>query len=567
MQLPKINNPQLLRIASSYWQWRMLWIATTSLFAVLGLVYVVFLKSDTWVASQALIVRDEANGAVMRLGRFESQTEMKAAQETILEMARNPQVLHDALSALGREPSWTDWLVGERPPTTSEIDDLARNGIQVRAPRGAELGTTEVIYLDVKNESPQRALKLNQAVCDALIDRLQQIRQTRAEGILAELRTTKETAQEQLLRATERLTKMETMAGADLSDLRGMTDSNSGGSGTRQVLDAIKAELRQAELQLHQIQIDLKLAMDSHQNPDQLLLTPSTLVNSQAGLKTLRDGLASATITTSQMKGRYTSTHPLVVASLQAETNIREQLRNELELSIQTLRKDSEIASERVKKLNSQRSQLESRLQNIAHIRADYANVASEVKSRNQQLQESERELVQAQASRDAALTSSLITRLDKPQLGEKPIGPGRSTILAAATVSGLFFGLGVVFLLAPLDGGANYGRRRFDYSGLAGRRATDRDLPAESQTETQVTPATSSRRSEAPPKATTPGTVDRRGAAPGHPTEIAIPNWAQPLQVTQKLAGVFEAWKNSQKPIQPVPRPESKSRSSEHTV
>lgn len=567
MQLPKINNPQLVKIASSYWQWRMLWIATTSGFAALGLIYVVFLKTDTWVASQALIVRDEANGAVMRLGRFESQTEMKAAQETILEMARNPQVLHDALTALGREPSWTDWLVGERPPTTSEIDDLARNGIQVRAPRGAELGTTEVIYLDVKNESPQRALKLNQAVCDALIDRLQQIRQTRAEGILAELRTTKETAQEQLLRATERLTKMETMAGADLSDLRGMTDSNSGGSGTRQVLDAIKAELRQAELQLHQIQIDLKLAMDSHQNPDQLLLTPSTLVNSQAGLKTLRDGLASATITTSQMKGRYTSTHPLVVASLQAETNIREQLRNELELSIQTLRKDSEIASERVKKLNSQRSQLESRLQNIAHIRADYANVASEVKSRNQQLQESERELVQAQASRDAALTSSLITRLDKPQLGEKPIGPGRSTILAGATVSGLFFGLGVVFLLAPLDGGASYGRRRFDYSGLAGRRATDRDPTAESRTATQETPATGSRRSEAPPKATTPGTVDRRGAAPVHSTEIETPNWAQPLQVTQKLAGVFESWKNSQKPIQPVPRPESKSRSSDHTV
>ncbi|MEZ6078859.1 MAG: hypothetical protein R3C56_25240 [Pirellulaceae bacterium] len=546
----------------------MLWIATTSGFAALGLIYVVFLKTDTWVASQALIVRDEANGAVMRLGRFESQTEMKAAQETILEMARNPQVLHDALTALGREPSWTDWLVGERPPTTSEIDDLARNGIQVRAPRGAELGTTEVIYLDVKNESPQRALKLNEAVCDALIDRLQQIRQTRANGILAELRTTKETAQEQLLRATERLTKMETLAGADLSDLRGMTDSNSGGSGTRQVLDAIKAELRQAELQLHQIQIDLKLAIESHQNPDQLLLTPSTLVNSQAGLKTLRDGLASATIATSQMKGRYTSTHPLVVASLQAETNIREQLRNELELSIQTLSKDSEIASERVKKLNSQRAQLESRLQNIAHIRADYANVASEVKSRNQQLQESERELVQAQASRDAALTSSLITRLDKPQLGEKPIGPGRSTILAGATVSGLFFGLGVVFLLAPLDGGASYGRRRFDYSGLAGRRATDRDLPAESRTTTQVAPATGSRRSEDPhPNATTPGTVDRRGAAPVHSTEIKSPNWAQPLQVTQKLAGVFESWKNSQMPIQPVPRPESKSRSSEHIV
>ncbi len=575
MQLPKISNPQLVRIAGSYWQWRLLWIATTGVFAALGLFYVVFLKSDIWVASQALMVRDEANGAVMRLGRFESQTEMKAAQETILEMARNPQVLHDALTALGREPTWTAWLLGERPPTASEIDNLGRNGIQVRAPRGAELGTTEVIYLDVKNESPERALKLNRAVCDALVDRLQQIRQARADGVLAELNTAQETAQAQLRSATERLTEMETQAGADLSDLRGMTDSNSGGSGTRQVLDAIKSELRQADLQLQQIEIDLKLAIASHQKPDQLLLTPSSLVNSQAGLKTLRDGLANATITTSQMKGRYTSTHPLVIASLQAETNLREQLRNELGLSIQTLSKDRDIALERVNKLNLQGSQLEARLEKIARIRADYSNVASEVKSRNEQLQESERELVQAQASRDAALTSSLITRLDEPQLGEKPIGPGRSTILAGATVSGLFFGFGIVFLLAPLDGQASYGRRKFDYSGLAGRRASDRDLALESQPATQATPRAASRRSDDSQSISTPSDLadpavsadQRRGAASVQSADSELPNWAQPLQVTRKLAGVFEAWKSSQKPIQPVPRPESKSRQSEHTV
>ena len=575
MQLPKIDNPQLVKIAGSYWQWRMLWITTTGVFAILGLIYVVFLKSDTWVASQALIVRDEANGAVMRLGRFQSQTEMKAAQETILEMARNPQVLHDALTALGREPSWTEWLLGQRPPTTSEIDNLARNGIQVRAPRGAELGTTEVIYLDVKNESPQRALKLNRAVCDALVDRLQQIRQVRADGVLAELSTAKETSQVQLRLATERLTAMETQAGADLSDLRGMTDSNSGGSSTRQVLDVIKSELRQAELQLQQIKIDLKLAIDSHQTPDQLLLTPSSLVNSQAGLKTLRDGLANATITTSQMKGRYTSTHPLVIASLQAETNLREQLRNELGLSIQTLSKDGDIAAERVNKLNLQRSQLEARLEKIARIRAEYANVASEVKSRNQQVQDSERELVQAQASRDAALTSSLITRLDNPQLGEKPIGPGRSTILAGATVSGLFFGFGIVFLIAPLDGGASYGRRRFDFSGVAGRRASDKDLPLESQSATQATPRAASRRSDISQSSITqpavpdpvPTATQRGGATSAQPAECEIPNWARPLPVSHKLAGVFEAWKNSQKPIQPAPRPAPKPRTSEHTL
>lgn len=576
MQLPKINNPQFVNLAMTYWQWRTLWIATTTLFAAVGLFYVLFLKADTWVASQALIVRDEANGAVMRLGRFESQTEMKAAQETILEMARNAQVLQDALTGLGRKPSWSTWLWGERPLTSSEVDDLGRNGVQVRAPRGAELGTTEVIYLDVKDQSPQRAVKLNRAICNALENRLQQIRQARADGVLAELQTAQQTAREQLRQVTEHLTQMETAAGADLSDLRGMTDANSGGSSTRQVLDTIKSELRQADLQLLQINTDLQMAIDSHQNPDQLLLTPTSLVNSQTGLKTLRDGLANATIATSQMQGRYTVTHPLVIASQQAEVNLREQLRTELGLSIQTLSKDRDNALERVAKLNTQRMQLEERLEKIARIRADYANVASEVRSRNLQLQESERELVQAQASRDAALTSSLITRLDEPQLGEKPIGPGRSTILAVATVSGLFFGLGIVFLLSPLDGGGGYGRRRFDYSGMAGRRASDREAFAASQAGelSGVTGSTAAAR-----QAGASGSEDRRAAARSETRAGEIqhverqhaeaqsqniegrrsePQAEQatlltgPLAVAQRVTGVIDAWRSSQRPIQP---------------
>ncbi len=592
MQLPKINNPQLVKLAASYWQWRTLWLATTALFAALGLFYVLFLKADTWVASQALIVRDEANGAVMRLGRFQSQTEMKAAQETILEMARNPQVLQDALTELGREPTWSTWLRGERPPTSSEIDELARNGVQVRAPRGAELGTTEVIYLDIKDHSPQRAVKLNRAVCDALEHRLQEIRQARAGGVLTELQTAQLTAREQLRVVTEKLTHMETTAGADLSDLRGMTDANSGGSGTRQVLDTIKAELRQADLQLQQIKTDLQMAMDSHQNPDQLLLTPSTLVNGQFGLKTLRDGLANATISTSQLQGRYTDSHPLVMAALQSEANLREQLRIELGLSIQTLSKDRDIALQRVDKLNSQRSQLEERLEKIARIRADYANVASEVRSRNLQLQEAERELVQAQASRDAALTSSLITRLDEPQLGERPIGPGRSTILAGATLSGLFFGLGVVFLLSPLDGGVGYGRRRFDYSGLAGRRASDREAiavihsgPAPSAACSAASSAACSAAAANPlaasdvphcaagvtsaslsPPIASEGAQDRE---PHGTQEKAVkvspeiqgdsiepqpqPQPTRPGAVSERLSSVIDAWRSSQQPIQPL--------------
>ncbi len=560
MQLPKINNPQLLKLLSTYWQWRMLWLATTAVFAGLGLFYVLFVKGDTWVASQAIIVRDEANGAVMRLGRFQSQTEMKAAQETILEMAHNAQVLNDALKTVGREPTWGTWLFGEQPPTSAEIENLARNGIVVRAPRGAELGTTEVIYIDVKQDTPQRSLALNVAVCDALENRMQQVRQARADGVVTELLTAKQTAEVQLRKATERLTQIESEAGTDLSDLRSMTEPAGGGISNRTVLDTIKTELRQADLQLQQLKTDLQLATASYQNPDELLLTPSSLVNSQAGLKTLRDGLAAATINTSQMRGRYTASHPLVQAALQAEANLRVQLRNELGLSIQTLSKDSEIAAERVNTLNTQRRQLESRLGKIANIRAEYSNLANEVRGRNQQLQDAERELAQAQASRDAAINSSLITRLDEPMIGEKPIGPGRSTILAGATVSGLFFGLGIVFLLSPLDGGVSYGRRRFDYSGIAGRRAADKDpLPLTSNVTAAGPPIDSSENSVPQRRAT----ERRRDQPSSTPVEVAqtlklnLPEWARPVQVTGKLGQIVQAWRESQQPIKPIAKPE----------
>ncbi len=482
MNAPKITNRQLLDLIQTYWAWRALWISTTVMFALLGLSYVLFLKSDTWVASQGLIVRDEANGAVMRLGRFQSQTEMKTAQETILEMARNSHVLGNALNKVGRSQKMFGLFQENSPPSTAEIDELAKNCIEVRAPRGAELGTTEVIYLDIKQPSQTRALELNKAVCDALEEQLQTVRKARADGVISELTTAMQAAENSLAEATVRLQAIESEAGADLADLRGLTDTNSGGNTNRQVLDAIKSEQRQVELQRHQLAIDLNLAKESFENPDALLLTPSRLVTNQAGLKKLREGLADASINTSGLRGRFTDINPIVVAAVETENRIRSQLREELGLAIATLAKDIEVTDQQLAKLQSQQQQLEKRLEKLAEIRAEYSNVASDVRSRNTQLQEIRRELAQATASRDSAGVSSLLTRLDEPLLGERPIGPGRSVILAGATVSGLLFGLGIVFLLTPLEGHKMFGRRQQDF--VMDRRAKSSPQPPGSPTE-----------------------------------------------------------------------------------
>ena len=72
-----------------------LWLGAVAVFGLIGVSYALLAK-DIYAARQPLVVRDEATRAVDRLGRFASQTELKAAQETILEMTQNREVVAGA---------------------------------------------------------------------------------------------------------------------------------------------------------------------------------------------------------------------------------------------------------------------------------------------------------------------------------------------------------------------------------------------------------------------------------------------------------------------------------------
>lgn len=476
---PQITNTPFVHVVATYWAWRRLWIATTFAFAGLGLIYVVFLKTDSWTASQGLIVRDEANGAVMRLGRFQSQTEMKAAQETILEMARNHQVLREALVEIGPEPqlfNGKNWFgpreLTEPWPSQRTIAEVADSAIGIRAPQGAEFGTTEVIYLDVKQSSRARAEQLNRSVCKALDERLRQVRIARADGVINELTRASTMAETELQSATEQLQVIERAAGPDLADLRGLSEANGNGSTSRQMLDTVRTELRQLENQHNQLLTDRSLLRATQLDPERLLSAPASILTAHPGLKKLREGLADAQLATSQLRGRFTTSHPLVYVARTSEREIKGQLQGELALALATAEKDVENSQARIDSLKHQQVQLEDRLERLARSRAEHDNLNNEVRSRTRIHQDAEKQLAEARASRDAALSSSLLTRLDDPMIGERPSGPGRTTLLAAMTIAGLFFGLGIVFLLTPLDGAAPKSDR---WNEQLGRRISDR--------------------------------------------------------------------------------------------
>jgi uncharacterized protein involved in exopolysaccharide biosynthesis len=470
-----IANPIFRNLLRGVLVWAPLWIGTTALFGILGVLYILFLKEDQYLASQAILVRDEANGAVMRLGRFQSQAEMKAAQETILEMAKSHQVVREALQKVGPEPSKLQWKWGEPEafPSTRQVEEFAKDAISIHAPKGTEFGVTEVIYIDVTSNSPSRSLALNQALCDGLESRLQQVRGVRADGVIAELSHARDAAKNELTAATDRLHSMERDAGTDLSDLRGMTDMIAGGSSARLEYDQIKNELRQTEQNLQQLQSDRELLLKAIEDPASFVIAPSALLNNQPGLKRFREGLVDAQISASQLTGKFTEEHPLVIASNSAQNTIVQRFSRELRASIESIEADIAVMERKHERLEAQRLVLESRLSLLADRRAQYANLAADVKSRIVILENAERALAEATAARDSSKSTSLLTRLDAPIVSDKPLGPGKTTLAVVCAMAGLAFGLGIVFLITPIDAGPTFGRRISDR--FYGRRSTDR--------------------------------------------------------------------------------------------
>src|SRR5688500_11844782 len=80
------------------------------------------LRPREWMASQALLVRDEAAGALSRQGRFDNNEAMKTAQETIAEICRNQALLEAALAAVGppQPKAAAGW------PTPADVEGLKR---------------------------------------------------------------------------------------------------------------------------------------------------------------------------------------------------------------------------------------------------------------------------------------------------------------------------------------------------------------------------------------------------------------------------------------------------------
>jgi uncharacterized protein involved in exopolysaccharide biosynthesis len=488
-------------------RWR-LWAVPTAVMTLLALVYALT-RPAVWEASQALVVRDEALNAVSRQGRFDTPEAMKTTQETVLEIARNHHVVASALAELGPPAgrSTAGWP-GERDV------EQARDQIAVKAPKGAEFGRTEVIYLTVQRPDQHEACRLAKAICQQLEEFWKKLRSAKAESLIEESAKMASLAQADLDQATRQLEAMEKDLGSDLGELRTMSEPGAGEGNLRPTLTRIQDELRHARGNQDVLQKQRSLLTAAAENPDQVLATSGQLLESQPALKRLKDGLVDAQLRKAELMGKMSADHPHVITAAKAEEQVRSDLRGELQVAIRGVDADLAVNQTLVQSLENQQGDVRRRLDRLAGLRASYSNLVAEVRRNTETVERAHKALADARASQGAAQSASLITRLDDPLTGSRPVGMGAAAIVLTGLAGGLATGLGLVFLSAPVA--HLRGRRWSDY--FPGRRATDRPVAGRRAEDRQAAPPSDVPRTgrratdpPLPPDADTPVTGERR--------------------------------------------------------
>ncbi|MBN2578994.1 MAG: hypothetical protein JXB10_08385 [Pirellulales bacterium] len=451
--LPFGTPQELLHALKTHWK---LWLLPALTVSLLTAGYAVF-KNNTWEASQALIVRNEASNNDRGPGKFAQVEEMKTVQETLLELSRSRGVLEAALKQVGPgdRPNFFAEKMGLSPsatadyPTARDVDEF-RKLVKLVPPKGAEFGKTEVFYLTVRDADRNRAIALSEALCGELQTRFQQLRNAKAQSMITELVKIVTLAKSDQAESTKFLAETETRVGGDLAELRAMQDIATGDSALRRSMEETRNQLREAKTAAKDLGELLAVLRGAEQNPSRLVATPNRLLESQPALRRLKDGLIDAQLVTATMLGGMTAEHPRAKAARHAEVEIARHLHDELPVAIRGIEVELKMNADRQTLLKEQLTQAEQRLARLAEIRAVYESQTAENKHRTLLVERAEQNLAEARATLAGAHVASLVSRIDAPDTGSKPVGPGRAVIALGGIVGGLLSGLGLFFFLMP---------------------------------------------------------------------------------------------------------------------
>lgn len=374
---------------------------------------------------------------------------MKTAQETILHIAREPAVIRQALESIGPPPGKPDnWLEGE---SGIEIVEDTRDAISIVAPNGAEFGKTEVIVLQVKAQSRERAGQLVTALLDATEANLREMRARRLESMELELKESLDLAEEDYKLFANQLKELEQEIGTDLPTLLNMINDSNASNDFQISLENLRTAKRTAQAQLDVTVQHLNGLRASLDSPESLVATPNELLEAQPALRRLKEGLIDLQLELSEASGLFHDAHPSIAKAKFAIGEAKRQIHEELRVAIRGLESQQAIQQKQIQRLVDEEKQQQERLVRLTNNRAIYATLVSQAKTRNAEHAKTRAEYSEIKSLGEAAKTVNLMTRLEEPFVSSKPLGLGRTSILGSGMFGGILIGLGLVlFFSAP---------------------------------------------------------------------------------------------------------------------
>jgi uncharacterized protein involved in exopolysaccharide biosynthesis len=238
--------------------------------------------------------------------------------------------------------------------------------------------------------------------------------------------------------------------GSDLAELRSMQDMASSDSALRRAGEEIRAQIRDSAA-AEKANLELLTVLEkTREDPGRLVAMPNRLLDSHPSLRRLKDGLVDAQLHTATLLGTMAAEHPRVRAAKESEEEIGRHLHDELVLARRGVEVERKVLADRRALLEEQLAKTNERLRGLAAVRAEYANQVTETKQRATLLERAQQNLSEARAARAGAAVASIISRIDSPDAGIKPVGPDRIVIGLCGVFGGLLVGFGLVFLAVP---------------------------------------------------------------------------------------------------------------------
>lgn len=442
MTTPRASRPLASMLGILYRQ-RIAFVAIWLIASIAG-IGVALATPILWPVTTTLSVREETGLRQDRPGAFASNEAARKAQETLLQLVTSTAVVREALSRTHETPETPSPVI-----PSSHIEKLQRR-IRLAPPKGVDWGLSEVLYFTVKDEDPRRAEALSKNLIVALDERLRVLRRQRAQSLASELEESLRIAEADLNNSLQKIGAMESELGADLAEMRIMTEPSAGESNLRRTLTEVENELRQTRAQLDGQKSLYELLEAALNDPERLIATPSRLLESQPSLRKLKEGIVEAENRTALLLGNLHESHPKVQAAKMVESQARKQLHTELHLAIEGVKVEMQVAQTRLDELLARRQEIEERLARLAEVRAEYGLLSTQVKDRGEIVKRMREQLADVRSSLAAAETSSVLAQVSPPQPALRAEGPGMTTRILLAIVGGAVIALGALLVVTP---------------------------------------------------------------------------------------------------------------------